>query len=165
MQQTLEATKVKEIGTATPTAKVISDYLAGRERDRSSIHLGKLHLELIKTHKVVYSEFVDYWKALQSAGAGSIIYGRRGRPDRFELNYSLKTVASMVKMAPVKAVAAAPAPVAAPPPPKTQVIIKPAAGLTRRKLVDQIVSQNSKAAALSGDELVLLAKLLKRLAA
>ena len=36
---------------------------------------------------------LTFWKELEAAGVGSIIYGRKGKPNRFSWHYSLKSVA------------------------------------------------------------------------
>lgn len=91
---TLNGSKLREIAHANPTAIVTMTALAMRERLRhvSDIPRTKNHLKR-QGEKIVDADYMKLWKDLEAAGVGSIIYGRRNVPDRFEWHYSLKKVA------------------------------------------------------------------------
>lgn len=91
---TLDGSKLKAIAHSTPTAEITVTSLALRERLRHSSDIQRTKSQLIRDgEKIVDADYMKLWKDLQDAGIGSIIYGRKGRPDRFEWHYSLKSVA------------------------------------------------------------------------
>lgn len=95
-EMTLNGSKLKQITNASHTAVVTMLLLALRQRARgfSNIPATKEQL-LAMNEKVVEEDFQTFWKELQAAGIGSIVYGRRGRPDRFQWHYNLKQIAKI----------------------------------------------------------------------
>lgn len=90
----LEGAKLYKIGHASHTAEVTMTDLALRERLRAYSDIGRTKTKLIRNgEKIVDADYIAFWKGMQDAGAGVIIYAKRGRPDRFEWHYSLKKVA------------------------------------------------------------------------
>lgn len=91
---TLNGKQLHGIAHASHTATVTITALALRERLRHFSDINRTKTQLIRQgEKIVDSDYSQMWKDLQAAGVGSIIYGRRGKPDRFEWHYSLKKVA------------------------------------------------------------------------
>lgn len=93
METTLNNTKVQEAAKANETALLVSKSLAARKRMRHFTDINRTETQLKRAgNPVVHPDFIKYWKDLQAAGAGSIVYGRKGNPDRFMWKYDLKTV-------------------------------------------------------------------------
>lgn len=93
----LEGKLLKRIADANPTAEVVATSLALRERLRHFSDIRRTKMDLIKNgEKIVDNDYKKFWKDLESLGVGSIVYGRKGNPDRFEWHYNLKSVASAV---------------------------------------------------------------------
>lgn len=91
---TLDGAKLKAIAHKSHTAIVTATSLALRERLRHSSDITRTRSELARQgEKIVESDYMQFWKDLQTAGVGSIIYGRKGKPDRFDWHYSLKSIA------------------------------------------------------------------------
>lgn len=91
---TLDGSKLKQIAHASHTAEVTITALAMRERLRHFSDISRTRNTLVRNgEKIVEEDYMKFWKQLQDAGMGTIIYGRRGKPDRFEWYYSLKKVA------------------------------------------------------------------------
>lgn len=91
---TVNQDRLKEIAHSTPTAVVTMTALALRERTRNSSDITRTRRELqSQGERIVDEDYMRLWKDLQDAGYGSIIFGRRGKNDRFEWHYSLKQVA------------------------------------------------------------------------
>lgn len=96
MQQqiVLNSQKLRTISHASHTAEVTITALAVRERLRHFSDITRTRNTLIrKGEKIVDADYVAFWKGLQDAGVGVIVYGRKGKPDRFEWYYSMKKVA------------------------------------------------------------------------
>lgn len=90
----LDGAKLKAIAHKSHTATVTATSLALRERIRHSSDITRTRSELARMgERIVESDYMQFWKDLQAAGVGSIIYGRKGKPDRFDWHYSLKSVA------------------------------------------------------------------------
>jgi hypothetical protein len=91
---TLDGKKLQQIANASHSATVAITALALRERLRHFSDINRTKTQLIREgEKIVDSDYMKMWKDLQEAGVGSIVYGRKGKPDRFEWHYSLKKVA------------------------------------------------------------------------
>lgn len=91
---TLDGKYLKTIAHSSDTAKAVLKALAGRERLRHFSDIARTKAQLLAEGlKVIDSEYMQLWKDLQAANVGSIVYGRRGNPSRFEWHYNLKTVA------------------------------------------------------------------------
>lgn len=93
-QVVLNSHNLQTISNASPTAEAVTVYLSQRERLRHFSDIHRVKNSLIRMgEKIVDSDYNSYWKSLQDEGAGVIVYGRKGRPDRFEWHYSMKKVA------------------------------------------------------------------------
>lgn len=91
---TLDGNKLKAIAHRTPTATVTANSLAGRERIRHFSDITRTRSQLIREGQmIVDADYEQFWNDLQAAGVGSIVYGRKGKPNRFAWHYSLKSVA------------------------------------------------------------------------
>lgn len=100
----LNGNALKTIATKSATAQEVALSLLERQRNRNNIPISKLRAFLVRANKRIDSkEYQEFWKDLQEAQVGFIVYGRRGNPDRFELRYNLKEVAkAMVEGTDVK---------------------------------------------------------------
>lgn len=84
--------ELKEL-TSTDTGKSILSHFASRARTTSSTDLRRLKYLLLNNGNVIEDkEYLGVFKLLQNKGVGAIIYGRKGKPDRFKWNYSLKVI-------------------------------------------------------------------------
>lgn len=91
---TLDGAKLHKIGHASHTAEVTITDLALRERLRTFSDITRTKNKLIRNgERIVEADYMAFWKSMQDEGLGVIVYGRRGKPDRFEWHYSLKLVA------------------------------------------------------------------------
>jgi len=92
----MNSEKLKALTNTSHTAVVTMLMLALRERARgySNITLAKQQL-VSMGEKVVDEDFQKFWKDLQDLGIGTIVYGRRGGPDKFQWYYSLKSIAKV----------------------------------------------------------------------
>ena len=99
MESVLNGKQLKAIAHKSHTATVVATSLACRDRLRHESDITRTKNALIRDgEKIVEADYMQFWKDLQLAGAGSIVYGRKGKPDRFTWNYSLKKVAeSMIE--------------------------------------------------------------------
>jgi len=94
MSPILDGNKIKQITNATPTAEVTMMSLALRQRMRPYSNLRQAKMQLIREGaKVVDKEFVQFWKELEDADVGSLVYGKTGQPEKFQWYYNLKTIA------------------------------------------------------------------------
>lgn len=92
----LNQEELKNVAALNNTSKVVFDTLSKRVRFRRQTNLTNFHNDLMnKGEKIVESEFMDAFKALQILGVGSLIFGRNGKPNRFKWNYNLKDVAKV----------------------------------------------------------------------
>jgi hypothetical protein len=93
-QTILDGSKLKAISHASHTAEVTMTALAMRERLRNFSDITRTRNQLIREgEKIVDADYMAFWKGLQDAGVGVIVYGRKGKPDRFDWHYSMKKVA------------------------------------------------------------------------
>lgn len=93
-QITLNGSKLKSISNASHTAEVTITALALRERLRHFSDITRTRNLLVRSgEKIVDTDYMNFWKGLQDAGVGVIVYGRKGKADRFEWHYSMKKVA------------------------------------------------------------------------
>lgn len=96
--------EIKTIAESSDTSKAIFDVLKDRKRFRRYTNLSQFNQVLLnKGYKVVEDEYFDTFKALEKAGAGSLIIGRKGNPNRFIWDYNLKDVAKAASGEEVKA--------------------------------------------------------------
>lgn len=90
--ETLEI--IKLVATETPTAKIVFNSLARRQRFRYETNLNKMkNLLLNRGEKIVEAEYRTLFRKLQDYGVGSIIYGRGSNPNKFKWNYNLRELA------------------------------------------------------------------------
>lgn len=93
---TLNVVKASEIAHSNETALATMEELNNRQRNRKFLNIELIHKNLLrKGLKIVDADYMKYWKDMQEAGVGSIVYGRKGNPDRFACNYNLKDVAQV----------------------------------------------------------------------
>lgn len=91
---TLDGSKLMELSTRNSTTYSITKRLNDRQRLRKITDISRLKNDLIKSgERIVDTEYATYWKELQAQGIGNVIFGRNGKPNRFEWHYSLKNVA------------------------------------------------------------------------
>ena len=91
---------LKSVANQSNTSKSIFDAFASRKRFRSQTNLNKLRIDLLnKGERIDNDEYLETFKSLQDMGIGSLIIGRRGKPNRFKWNYSLKDVAKIASNA------------------------------------------------------------------
>jgi uncharacterized protein YfkK (UPF0435 family) len=116
-------------------AKDVFSILASRERFRSRSDIDAIfrELETLKGTQLDYFKYLDVWKDIEKMGLGTMVYGRKGNPNRFVWNANLKHVGRLAlgmsarPEAPVKETPK-PEPVkAAPPIPPTSIKRRPAA--------------------------------------
>lgn len=89
---------VKTVFESNHTAGTIRDVLSKRIRFRHQTNLNKFRNDLLSAgHKIVEKEYIETFQKLDQLGVGSLIIGRRGKPNRFLWNYNLKDVAKSAK--------------------------------------------------------------------
>lgn len=93
-QLNLNGAQLKKIANASHTAEVVMTDMALRERVRPFSDIHRTRNRLIREgEKIIEDDYKAFWKSLQDTGAGVIVYGRKGNPDRFQWHYSMKKVA------------------------------------------------------------------------
>lgn len=92
----LNKERVKRAAALSHTATVTMLILGFRQRAHTSTTLASIKNQLTKMkEKINDRDFMDFWKELEAAGAGSLILGRRDKQTRFEWNYSLRRIAQL----------------------------------------------------------------------
>jgi hypothetical protein len=82
---------------STPTAEVVSLYLAMRERHRERLNLPRLKAALIAGgDKINTKDYEAYWSALAQQGLGVVIRGPRGALRWFHWKTTLKEVQKLI---------------------------------------------------------------------
>lgn len=68
--------------------------LASRERakNRSDIDAICREIEADKKSQLDYNKYIEVWRQLELMGVGSLVFGRRGNPNRFVWNHNLKEI-------------------------------------------------------------------------
>lgn len=90
---TLDGAKLQEIATANETAIITAQALQERSRNRMTSDITRMRSQMVRDgKKILEADYVKFWKDLQTAGVGSIVYGRRGKPDRFDWHFNLKNI-------------------------------------------------------------------------
>lgn len=90
----LKGKELNEIATASDTAKTVTELLASRQRLRHVTDISRIRNDLVNDgQRIVDEDYMAFWKQLQTQKIGSVIYGRKGKPNRFEWHYSLRSVA------------------------------------------------------------------------
>jgi hypothetical protein len=93
-QVSLNGNVLKKIANASHTAEVVMLDMGLRERVRPFSDIHRTRNRLIREgNRIIEDDYKAFWKSLQDAGAGVIVYGRKGQPDRFQWHYSMKKVA------------------------------------------------------------------------
>lgn len=91
---TLDGNKLKEIASRNETASITANSLATRERIRHHSDIIRTRAQLVRDgQRIVDSDYMQFWKELENAGVGSLIFGRKGKPNRFAWHFSLKSIA------------------------------------------------------------------------
>ena len=81
---TLDSEQLRHLYSGDPTAKMLLDHFAARQRDRTENTLDRLYEVLVGEGKpVARADLVRVLRALQGLGAGLFILGRKGHPSRF----------------------------------------------------------------------------------
>lgn len=89
----LNSEAIQTLAKENPTADSLLLTLAERGRNRGDTDIQRYRLLLLrKGVKVVEADYLAAWKKLEEIGAGSIIYGRKNKSNRFKWNYSLRAV-------------------------------------------------------------------------
>lgn len=93
----LDKTKLKQVTNSSKTAIKATMALGLRQRARAYTVLAQFKDQLIEMgEKIVDRDYMDYWRGLEAAGAGSLVVGRHGKPTRFEWYYSCREIAKFV---------------------------------------------------------------------
>lgn len=89
----LDGKRLKEITSKNSTAEIVALMLSIRERNRSNVSIDHVKRTLIDQGEPIADEYyLQYWKDLEAAGMGRIIYGRRGKAKLFAFNYDMRAV-------------------------------------------------------------------------
>lgn len=93
--ETINQTIVPELQTfakSNELGKYVFEALSSRERAaaRSDIDAIFRELESGKQAELNYFKYLDVWKMLEDKKLGTLVYGRRGNPNRFVWNTNLK---------------------------------------------------------------------------
>lgn len=95
---------IKLVAQETPTAHIVFNSLARRQRFRYETNLNKMKNILLNSgEKIVEDEFRALFRKLQDYGVGAIIYGRGSNPDKFKWNYNLRDLAKAAVTGTVRA--------------------------------------------------------------
>lgn len=83
----LNGERLKEIGSKNPTAEAIALHLSMRQRMRERINIWRLRQQFLRDSIVIrYSDFIDFWKAIESEGLGQLEYGQTNSESYFYFN-------------------------------------------------------------------------------
>ena len=94
MEAVLKGKALHAIAHKSHTATVVATSLALRSRLRHESDIARTKNALIRDgEKIVDSDYIQFWRDIQAAGAGVLVIGRKGMQDRFIWHYSLKKVA------------------------------------------------------------------------
>lgn len=85
---------LRELANNNKLAKYVFEVLASRERSAARSDIDAILREIEAEHKQEfdYNEYLEVWRSIESSGAGRMIYGRRGNPNRFIWDTHLKTL-------------------------------------------------------------------------
>lgn len=105
--ETINKTLISELQTFANTSdlnKDVFEALSIRERSaaRSDIDAIFRELEAKNKKELNYFKFLDVWKMLEDKKLGTLVYGRRGNPNRFVWNTSLKQVGRIALGLPIQ---------------------------------------------------------------
>lgn len=92
----LNQEQIMSLAKSTKTAENIVSALKDRKRFRKETNLSKFHQILMNNGaSIVENEYMDFWKGLEKLNLGSLIIGRKGKPNRFKWFYNLKGFAKV----------------------------------------------------------------------
>lgn len=92
-QSVLDKSRLSTLANSSETAQAIFQDVSTRRRIRWETNLPRYAVKLAhKGFKVVEQDYENAWKGLEEIGAGVIVRGRNGKPDRFKWHYSLKEI-------------------------------------------------------------------------
>jgi hypothetical protein len=101
---------LQELYKKSPEARSILDHLANRQRDWNETTVDRLQTNVAKAGvELSRSEVVDVLRALEAAGCGDFVVGRRGKSSRFVWRSSLVGVGRLAAGEPVAELELAPA--------------------------------------------------------
>jgi hypothetical protein len=90
----LNQASIRSIAKESEESLSIFNSLAKRKRTRKVTDLRQLQYKLLdEGEKLTKEDVMRTFQALEKAGVGSVIIGRRGKPTRFKWHYSIKRVA------------------------------------------------------------------------
>lgn len=82
-----------EVTVSNPSAAALIAALAKRQRAHAFTDIRRYRAMLRNSGTQLNEhDYIQAWKDLQAAGAGRIVYGRRGKPTKFAWNRNLKDV-------------------------------------------------------------------------
>lgn len=85
---------IQKIANENQTSKDVFSALRERVRFTRRTNMDKFESDLLgQGFKIESRQYFDIFKKLEDAGAGRIVFGRKGNPTRFTWNYDLKDVA------------------------------------------------------------------------
>lgn len=91
----IDVLALKELPKTNPMAFLIFKGLSERRRNRWETDINRNSMTLLnKGFKIDQNKFIQTWKDLETLGAGVIVWGRNGNPNRFRWHYSLKDIGS-----------------------------------------------------------------------
>lgn len=89
----VDVDSLKALYDSDPVARTIFEYLASRQRNSPETLAERLLTRLLeKGLTCSKTDVIRFFKALEQAGCGSFILGRKGRPSRFRWSVSLISV-------------------------------------------------------------------------
>jgi hypothetical protein len=93
----MNAEQVKQI-IGNETAKQIVNVLASRERISQDTDIKRFQTVMRRNgFKIIPEEFEGFFKSLEEIGVGSVVYGKRKTPKKFQWYYSLRDVGKAIK--------------------------------------------------------------------
>lgn len=91
----MNVTMLTKVAQSSKAADVVFKYLAGRERAAWTLNLSRMYTDVTADGSNLSREtFNKVFEDLQKAGAGTIVHGRRGNPNRFVWNYNFREAAT-----------------------------------------------------------------------
>lgn len=91
---TLNGANLSRITHSTSTSEILMQALNQRERNREFVDINRFKMTLRRDGaKLIDKDVLSFWSDLEHEGMGVIVRGRNGKPTRFELHYSLKSIA------------------------------------------------------------------------
>lgn len=91
----MNLSNLTKVAQSSRASDLVFKYLAGRERSSWNLNLVRVYADITADGATVSREqFNAVFEALEKAGAGAVIHGRRGGATRFVWNYSFRDAAS-----------------------------------------------------------------------